>query len=255
MSLSHLPDPNYPSLNDRIVVLTGASGGIGQALAKKFTANGAKLALWDSNSEALNPLQELYPSALLYAGDLTQENCVRAATEQTLQHFGRIDVLVHAVGILGPYSPVATYDTTQFQRVFDINMHSTFLCNKYVLQPMLRQKYGRIINISSIAGKEGNAEMSAYSASKAAVIGFTKSLGKEVAKDNVLVNCITPAVIASPLNDQLTPEELKLIVSKIPMGRVGQSHEVADLVLWLASENCSFSAGACFDLSGGRATY
>lgn len=255
MPRSHTTAMTYPSLKNRIVVLTGASGGIGQALAQQFTANGAKLALWDSNAEALSSLQELYPTALLYAGDLTQESCVQAATEQTLQHFGTIDILVHAVGVLGPYAPVANYDTTLFQRVFDINMLSTFLCNKHVLPPMLRQQYGRIINISSIAGKEGNADMSAYSASKAAVIGFTKSLGKEVAKDNVLVNCIAPAVIASPLNEQLTPAELTTIVSKIPMGRVGKSHEVANLVLWLASDNCSFSAGACFDLSGGRATY
>lgn len=255
MQSSHTLDPIYPSLKNRVVVLTGATGGIGQALAQKFTDNGAQLALWDLDANALEAMQKKYPQSFIYAGDFADEQTVKSAAAATLKHFKTIEVLVHAVGILGPYSPVADYETKQFQHVFNVNMLSTFLCNKYVLEPMQRQKYGRIINISSIAGKEGNAEMSAYSASKAAVIGFTKSLAKEVAKDNIIVNSIAPAVIETPLNQQMTPEELQVIVSKIPMGRVGKSTEVADLVLWLSSENCSFSAGACFDLSGGRATY
>lgn len=255
MSSPTSAETNYPSLKNRVVVLTGATGGIGQALAQKFHANGAKLALWDLQNDTLKTMQTAYPESMVFAGDLSNEETVKAAAQSTLNHFGTIDILVHTVGILGPYEHVAHYDFAQFQRVFNINMYSTFLCNKYVLEPMQQQKYGRIINISSIAGKEGNAEMSAYSASKAAIIGFTKSLAKEVAKDNVLVNCIAPAVIESPLNQQMTAQELQTVVSKIPMGRMGKSAEVADLILWLASDNCSFSTGSCFDLSGGRATY
>jgi 3-oxoacyl-[acyl-carrier protein] reductase len=180
---------------------------------------------------------------------------VQAATDATSAAFGRIDVLVCSAGITGPNTTVAEYPADAWRRVFDVNVHGTFLCDRAVVRKMLERDYGRVINIASIAGKEGNPNASAYSASKAAVIGLTKSLGKELAKTGIRVNCITPAAVKTAIFDQMTQQHIDFMLSKIPMARFGGVEEIAAMVAWLASEECSFSTGAVFDLSGGRAVY
>ena len=175
--------------------------------------------------------------------------------QATVADLGRIDVLVCSAGITGPNVTLADYPVADWRRVFDVNVHGVFLCNRAVVPLMQKNDYGRIVNIASVAGKEGNPNASAYSASKAAVIGLTKSLGKELAKSNIRANCVTPAAVRTAIFDQMTQQHIDFMLSKIPMGRFGTVDEIAALVAWLASEDCSFSTGAVFDLSGGRATY
>jgi 3-oxoacyl-[acyl-carrier protein] reductase len=193
--------------------------------------------------------------ATTHVVDIANADAVDRATSDTLASHERIDVLVCSAGITGPNLPVWEYPTQEWQRVFDVNVHGLFYCNRAVSARMRAQDYGRIVNIASVAGKEGNPNASAYSASKAAVIGLTKSLGKELAKTNVRVNCVTPAAVRTAIFDQMTQQHIDFMLSKIPLGRFGTVDEIAALVCWLASEDCSFSTGAVFDLSGGRATY
>jgi len=187
--------------------------------------------------------------------DVADAAAVERAAASTAAALGGIDVLVCSAGITGPNKTVWEYPVEDWKRVFDVNVHGLFYCNRAVVPVMLKKDYGRIVNIASVAGKEGNPNASAYSASKAAVIGLTKSLGKELAKTGVRVNCVTPAAVRTAIFDQMTQQHIDFMLSKIPMGRFGSVEEIASLVCWLASAECSFSTGAVFDLSGGRATY
>jgi 3-oxoacyl-[acyl-carrier protein] reductase len=180
---------------------------------------------------------------------------VEGAAEDTERRLGPADILVTSAGITGPNSSVADYPPEAWRQVFDVNVHGVFLCNRAVVPVMRGSDYGRIVNIASVAGKEGNPNASAYSASKAAVIALTKSLGKELATTNIRVNCVTPAAVRTAIFDQMTQQHIDFMLSKIPMGRFGKVEEIASLVCWLASEECSFTTGAAFDISGGRATY
>lgn len=242
-------------MDNRVAVIAGAAGGIGRAIAQRLARDGMRLALIDLDAAAVQALSEELPGSLAVAADLTDEHSVQDAMRRTEAHFGRLDVLVHSVGVTGPSLPVHEYPVQDWQRTLSINLHSAFLCCRAVVAPMLRSGFGRIVNIASIAGKEGNAQQSAYSVAKAGVIALTKSMGKELATTPIRVNAIAPAVIHTPLIDQMTPELLATVLAKIPMGRPGQPQEVANLVAWLSSDECSFSTGSTYDLSGGRATY
>ena len=192
---------------------------------------------------------------LAVALDVASEADVAAAARKTLDSFGAIDIMVCSAGITGPNKTVAEYGFDDWRKVFDVNLNGVFLCNRAVLPAMMERDYGRIVNIASIAGKEGNPNASAYSASKAAVIGLTKSLGKELARTGIRVNCITPAAVKTAIFDQMTQQHIDFMLSKIPMNRFGKVEEIAAMVTWLASEDCYFSTGAVFDISGGRAVY
>ena len=187
--------------------------------------------------------------------DVSDPDQVAKAAQETAKAFGKIDVLVCSAGITGPNAKVADYPIDQWKRVFDINLNGLFYCNRFVVPIMQKNGYGRIVNVASIAGKEGNPNASAYSASKAAVIGLTKSLGKELVNDGITVNAITPATVDTPILQQLQPNFIDYMLSKIPMQRFGKVEELASLITWIASEECSFTTGAVFDISGGRATY
>jgi NAD(P)-dependent dehydrogenase (short-subunit alcohol dehydrogenase family) len=242
----------------KTAVVTGAARGIGKAIAARLLKDGLKLAIVDIDEAAAGKtaadLANLGES-LPIAADITDAGSVRAMVDRILKQYSSIDVLVNNAGIGGRAAPVVDYPEQEWRRVLSVNLDGVFYCCKAVLPSMLARGSGRIINIASISGKEGNPNMSAYSSSKAGVIGFTKALAKEVATKGIYVNCITPAVIETELLAQLTDEAVNYMVAKIPMNRVGKPEEVAALVAWLASEECSFSTGAVFDISGGRATY
>ena len=240
----------------RTAAITGGAMGIGLAVATRLVRSGARVALWDRDPAALAAAKAaLGADALTFELDVSDADAVARVTQATAAALGRIDVLVCSAGITGPNVPLADYPVADWKRVFDVNVHGVFLCNRAVVPHMQQQDYGRIVNLASVAGKEGNPNASAYSASKAAVIGLTKSLGKELAKSNVRVNCVTPAAVRTAIFDQMTQQHIDFMLSKIPLGRFGTVDEIAGLVCWLASEECSFSTGAVFDLSGGRATY
>ncbi|MCC8392648.1 SDR family oxidoreductase [Paraburkholderia sp. MMS20-SJTR3] len=251
------------SATQRVAVITGGAGGIGRAIAARLQRDGLRVALWDLDEraahEAAAELAELADgaprAALGVHVDVTDEKSVTAAMQTTVAHFGACHVLINSAGTTGPIAPVADSELAAWQRCIDVNLRSVFLCSRAAVAPMLAAGFGRIVNLASIAGKEGNPSMSAYSAAKAGVIAFTKSMGKELALTPVRVNCIAPAVIDTPLLQQMTPAALAASLAKIPMQRAGTAGEVAALAAWLASDECSFSSGATFDLSGGRATY
>jgi len=247
---------NQLDMKGRTAVVTGGAAGIGQAIATRLAASGARVCLWDRDGTALDSTRKALGTGHLgVALDVASEADVAAATESTLTTFGRIDILVCSAGITGPNLPVADYPLADWRQVIDINLTGVFLCNRAVLSAMRAADYGRIVNIASIAGKEGNPNAGAYSASKAAVIALTKSLGKEMAKTGIRVNCVTPAAVRTGMFSQMTQAHIDFMLSKIPMGRFGTVEEIAALVAWLCSEECSFSTGAVFDLSGGRAVY
>jgi len=225
----------------RRAVVTGGLSGIGEAVAKRIQAEGGKVAVWDMQGGIKT--------------DISNHELVQAAAAETVRQLGGIDILVNSAGIAGPTATVVDLKLEDWHRTIAINLNGTFFTNRAVLPHMMAQNYGRIVNIASIAGKEGNPNASAYSASKAAVIGFTKSLAKELARTNITVNSVTPAAVRTPIFDQIPQNHIDFMLSKIPMGRLGKVDEVASLVCWLASEECSFSTGAVFDVSGGRATY
>ena len=222
-------------------VITGGLSGIGEAVAKRIEAEGGKVAVWDMQGGIMT--------------DVSNWDSVQAAAAETVKQLGGIDILVNSAGIAGPTATVTELKMEDWHRTIAINLNGTFYTNRAVVPHMVAQNYGRIVNIASIAGKEGNPNASAYSASKAAVIGFTKSLAKELAKTGITVNSVTPAAVRTPIFDQIPQSHVDFMLSKIPMGRLGKVDEVASLVCWLASEECSFSTGAVFDVSGGRATY
>ncbi|HKF74262.1 MAG TPA: 3-oxoacyl-ACP reductase FabG [Stellaceae bacterium] len=244
---------NQIDLQGRVAAITGGARGIGYAIAQRFIQSGAKVALWDLTSAEASAIR--LQGAIGVAMDVTQEKSVTAAVSETERRLGPIDILVASAGITGPTASVVDYSLADWQKVIDIDLSGVFLCNRAVVPGMTRRNYGRIVNIASIAGKEGNPKAAAYAAAKAGVIGFTKALGKELATTGIRVNCVAPAVIKTELLSQVSEEFTQFMLSKIPMGRFGTVEEAAALVAWLASEDCSFSTGAVYDLSGGRATY
>ena len=225
----------------RRAVVTGGASGIGEAVAKRIAQEGGKVAVWDLNGGI--------------KVDISNYESVKKAAAETIKQLGGIDILVNSAGITGPTLPLAEFPVDGWKQVIDINLNGAFYCNRVVVPHMVAQNYGRIVNIASIAGKEGNPNASAYSASKAGVIGMTKSLAKELAKSNITVNAVTPAAVRTPIFDQMPQTHIDFMLSKIPKGRFGTVDEMASLICWLASEECSFSTGAVFDASGGRATY
>jgi 2-dehydro-3-deoxy-L-rhamnonate dehydrogenase (NAD+) len=240
----------------RKAIVTGGGSGIGLSVGARLVSEGAQVALWDVSPDALSAARERIGEGVTAVGvDLVDPDGVARAGERTLQDLGGIDILVASAGITGPNATTWDYPIEAWRRVIDVNLNGLFYCNRAVVPAMLARGYGRIVNIASIAGKEGNPNASAYSASKAAVIGLTKSLGKELAKTGVTVNCVTPAAVRTPIFDQMSQTHIDFMLSKIPMGRFGTVEEVTSLILWLASEECSFTTGAVFDVSGGRATY
>lgn len=240
----------------RVAVVTGGVSGIGFAVAKRLADEGARLAVWDANADGLADLSarigaQVHTQAL----DLADPDAVQAAADATVKALGRLDILVASAGITGPNATTWNYPIDAWKRVMDVNINGVFYCNRAVVPHMQAHDYGRIVNIASIAGKEGNPNAPAYSTSKAAVIGLTKSIGKELARSGIRVNCVTPAAVRTPIFDQMTQEHIDFMLSKIPIARFGTVDEVASLICWLASEEASFSTGAVFDVSGGRATY
>ena len=249
---------NQIDLNGKMAVVTGAARGIGYAIAERLLDSGAAVCLWDLDATAAEAsAKTLSAKGRVHsvAVDVTQAESVQAAAQATLKEFGRVDLLVNNAGIAGANKPTWELSPTEWQQVLQIDLFGVYLCCHALVPGMRERGYGRIVNIASIAGKEGNPNASHYSAAKAGVIALTKSLGKELAKAGVLVNCITPAVIETDILKQCSQQHIDYMRSKIPMDRFGQKEEAAALVAWLCSNDCSFSTGAVFDLSGGRATY
>jgi NAD(P)-dependent dehydrogenase (short-subunit alcohol dehydrogenase family) len=239
----------------RGAVVTGGASGIGRDIAVRLVAEGAAVSLWDRDEAALAEAAVATGAAHSRVLDITDASDVARAADETAAALGKLDVLVASAGITGPNTTLWEYPVEDWRRVIDVNLNGLFYCNRALVPHLLRNGYGRIVNIASIAGKEGNPNASAYSASKAGVIGLTKSLGKELAKTEIRVNCVTPAAVKTAIFDQMTQQHIDFMLSKIPVGRFGAPSEVTSLVCWLASEECSFSTGAVFDVSGGRATY
>ena len=233
---------NQLDLKGRTAVVTGGLIGIGAAIVKRLEASGAMVRIWDIGAKA-DPV------------DVADQKAIERATAKAMADLGRIDILVNNAGIAGPTMPVVDYPVADWKRVIDIDLNGPFLCCRTVVPHMVKAGYGRIVNIASIAGKEGNPNAAAYAAAKGGLIAFTKALAKELAQSGVLANCITPAAAQTAILDQVTPEFAKFMLSKIPMGRFVKVEEIAAMACWLASDDCSFSTGAVFDISGGRATY
>jgi 3-oxoacyl-[acyl-carrier protein] reductase len=245
---------NQLDLKGRHAVVTGGASGIGFAIAQRLAACGATAMIWDLDEKAGRTAAAALSGRSVVA-DVTEWDSVANAVQETLKAVPAIDILINNAGITGPNLTLWEYPLDAWKQVFAVNTHGVFHCCRAVVPLMRERNYGRIVNIASVAGKDGNPNASAYSASKAAVIALTKSLGKELADTAVRVNCVTPAAVRTPMFAQMTPAHIDYMLSKIPLGRFGEPHEIAALVAWLASEECSFSTGAVFDLSGGRSTY
>ena len=247
---------NNIDLNKKRAVVTGAAQGIGKAISERLLASGASVALWDMDETLLGETAgALGAQAHGVTVDVTDPGSVASAVEQTSSAIGGIDILVNNAGISGPNMPTWDYPVEDWLRVINLDLNAVFYCCRAVAPLLKAQDYGRIVNIASIAGKEGNPNAPAYSAAKAGVIGLTKSLGKELADTGVRVNCVTPAAARTRIFDQMTQDQIDYMLSKIPMERFVAVEEIAALVAWLSSEDCAFSTGAVFDISGGRATY
>ncbi|HEY0264341.1 MAG TPA: SDR family NAD(P)-dependent oxidoreductase [Granulicella sp.] len=249
---------NQIDLQQRHAVITGGAQGIGYAIAERLLTSGASVTLWDRDAALLEQAgRQLAEKGTVSTGtvDVTNPAQIDAALAATLARHGRVDILVNSAGIAGPNVKTWEYPVDAWKQVLEINLTGTFLCCRAAIVPMREQGYGRIVNIASIAGKEGNPNAPAYSASKAGVIALTKSLGKETAGQNIAVNCITPAAAKTRLFDQMTEEHINFMLSRIPRGRFVEVEEIAAMVAWLVSEENSFTTAAVFDLSGGRATY
>jgi 2-dehydro-3-deoxy-L-rhamnonate dehydrogenase (NAD+) len=246
---------NRIDLAGRVAIITGGARGIGFAVAERLVASGAKVALWDVDGKEAESAARRLSGVLAQQVDVADEAAVAGAMGACEKRLGPIDILVASAGITGPNLPVAQYPVAAWRQVIDIDLTGVFLCCRAVIPGMQARNYGRIVNIASIAGKEGNPNAAAYSASKAGVIALTKALGKELALTNIRVNCVAPAAVRTPLFAQMTETQIDYMLSKIPLGRFGEIEEIASMVCWLASRECSFSTGAVFDVSGGRATY
>lgn len=249
---------NQIDLQSRVAVVTGGARGIGYAVAERMLRSGAVVSLWDVDAARL----EVAEASLAQLGrvttvpiDLTDGDQGQKAVRATLEEFGKLDILVNNAGITGGNAPTWELEPDRWRRVIEVNLVAPFLTCRAAIPAMLRGGYGRIVNVASIAGKEGNPNASHYSASKAGLIALTKSLGKELATKSILVNCVTPAVAKTEIFDQMRPEHIQYMLSKIPMNRFVEPNEIAATICWLASEECSFATGAVFDVSGGRATY
>jgi 2-dehydro-3-deoxy-L-rhamnonate dehydrogenase (NAD+) len=249
---------NVINLGGRHAVVTGGARGIGRACAARLLASGAAVSLWDRDRDALErATRELAPGGNIAAVvvDVASASSIEVAVNETIATRGAIDILVNNAGITGPNKTTWDYTEAEWRAVIDIDLTGAFLCLHAIIPAMLAQNYGRIVNMASVAGKEGNPSAPAYSAAKAGLIGLTKSLGKELAGSGVIVNCVTPAAAKTDLFRQMSEAHIEYMRSKIPMGRFVEVEEIAALVAWLASEECSFTTGAVFDISGGRATY
>ena len=244
---------------ENVALITGAAGGIGLACAEAFAGERYRVMLVDVRESVAGAARALSESSgadtASIVADVSDSDQTRELVEMTVSRFGRVDVLVNNAGIVGRDVPVKDLTEGDWDRVFDINLKGTFLCSRAVIAPMLNQKKGAIVSVASIAGKEGNPSMAPYSVSKAGIICFTKVLAKEHLEDNIRVNCVSPALIETPLLADVEPEQLDYMTSKIPLGRLGQPEEVAAVVHFLASDDASFVTGQCYDVSGGRATY
>ena len=244
-------------LSNRVAVITGGAQGFGFAITERFIQSGAKVIIWDIDESAIkDAINKLKSENLSHqVVDVTNFKIVNKNLEELEKKHGKIDIFINNAGIAGLNTTVAEYPLDEWNKVMNLNLNSVFYCCKAVVPFMLKNNYGRIVNIASIAGKEGNPNASAYSTSKAGVIGLTKSLGKELAQKNIAVNCVTPAAAKTRIFDQMTEEHINYMLSKIPRNKFAKVEELASLVTWLASEENSFSTAAVFDLSGGRATY
>lgn len=244
---------------EQVAIVTGAGSGIGLGIAERLGSEGARTLITDIDGavadQAVAGLVEQGITALAVCGDTADESTAARAVAQAMDVWGRIDVLVNNTGIIGRTAPLWELPVSELDRVYAVNLRGAYLFCQQAIPHMLARDYGRIVNMASIAGKEGNPNMVPYSATKAAIIGLTKSLGKELAETGVRVNCLTPAVVRTPIWEQTTPAQMAMLLARIPMQRSGEISEVAALAAWLASAECSFSTGAVFDLSGGRATY
>ena len=247
---------NQLDLNGRHAVITGGATGLGFAIAQRVLASGGSVTLWDRDDKALTrACGELGAKAGSVQVDVGDHASVVAAVKKTLENNKTIDALVNSAGVAGANAKTWDYDLQEWHKVIQVNLNGLFYCCREIVPHMRANNYGRVVNIASVAGKDGNPNASAYSASKAAVIGLTKSLGKELADTGIRVNCVTPAAVKTAIFDQISAEHIQFMLSKIPMGRFGTPQEIAAMVGWLCTEDCSFSTGAVFDLSGGRSTY
>lgn len=246
---------NQYDLEGRIAVVTGAARGIGLAVAERLTASGASVAVWDVDAGKAEKAAAGLAGACPVSVDISDAGSVDKAVAATLDRYGRIDCLVNNAGIAGPTGPLWEYPVDTWRKIVDIDLTGVFLCCRAVVPVMLKSDYGRIVNVASVAGKEGNPNASAYSSAKAGVIALTKSLGKELATTGIRVNAVTPATVQTEILKQFDQSQVDYMLSKIPMGRLGLPEENAALIAWLCSPDCSFSTGAVFDTSGGRCTY
>jgi NAD(P)-dependent dehydrogenase (short-subunit alcohol dehydrogenase family) len=247
---------NKIDLNGRTAVVTGGAQGFGRAITERFVASGAKVAIWDFDQAlAEKTAKAIGDNVSVFKVDITDPAGVDAARDATLKAFSKIDILINNAGVAGVNKPVWETDLEEWRKVLRINLDGPFIVCKSIVPAMIGQKYGRIVNIASIAGKEGNPNAAHYSSSKAGLIALTKSLGKELAQHDILVNAVTPAAAKTAIFDQMTQQHIDFMLSKIPKGRFVLVEELASMVAWLASEDCAFSTGAVFDISGGRATY
>ena len=244
-------------LNNKVAIVTGGAQGFGLAISKRIIQSGGKVVIWDIDEiVAKSALKEISSNNLSFKKvDVTNFIEIEKALEETENNLGKIDIFINNAGITGMNAKIWDYPLDEWKKVIELDLNSTFYCCKAVVPYMIKNNYGRIVNISSIAGKEGNPNASAYSTAKAGVIGFTKSLGKELADKNIAVNCVTPAAAKTRIFDQMTQEHIDYMLSKIPRNRFAKVNELASLVCWLSSEENSFTTAAVFDLSGGRATY
>jgi len=245
---------NSYDFDDQVAVITGGAQGIGYAVAKRMIENGAKVVIWDFDTDLAQASASELGATALHC-DVSDWDSVQAVAQQTENQLGRIDVLVNSAGVAGANAVVEEYPIEEWNKIMSVNLNGTFHTNRAVIAGMKQRGYGRIVNIASIAGKEGNPNASAYSASKAGVIALTKSLGKEAADFNIGVNCVTPAAARTAIFDQMSEEHINYMLSKIPRNRFVDVAEVANMICWIASAENAFTTGAVFDLSGGRATY
>jgi 3-oxoacyl-[acyl-carrier protein] reductase len=246
---------NKIDLEGRVAVITGGASGLGFAIAERMAQSGAHCVIWDYDADALLALPKILEGATTYKVDVSDLSAVEDAARKTLEKHRSVDILINNAGITGATAKVWDYPIDEWMRVFAVNVNGTFYCSRTIVPHMRKNGYGRVVNIASVAGKDGNPNASGYSASKAAIIALTKSLGKELADADIRVNCVTPAAVRTPLFAQLPQQHIDFMLSKIPLGRFGLPEEVASLVAWLSSAECSFSTGAVFDISGGRSTY